>query len=136
MNIYLSFGIGILSGIICARLAKQRGRSAEYWFILGMLFGFISMIALYLLPRNNGKTKKEQNTTASATQRVAMTPDPRYQDWFFLDQQAKQHGPVSFRHLYTAWQESRLTKESYVWTEGMGEWKTIQHLPSLLDRLS
>jgi len=41
---------GIIFGAFCAYLAKQKNRNAETWFILGLFFSFIALIAIAASP--------------------------------------------------------------------------------------
>ena len=37
---------GVICAFFCSYVAKEKGKSAETWFIIGLLFGIIALIAL------------------------------------------------------------------------------------------
>lgn len=43
-------------GSLCAYVASQKGRSALNWFLLGILFDILALVALAALPSNKGTT--------------------------------------------------------------------------------
>lgn len=50
-----------LFAIICAFVAHARGRSAIGWFLLGLIFVFLPLIALAVLPDLNEVERKESS---------------------------------------------------------------------------
>ncbi|GAA1626061.1 MULTISPECIES: hypothetical protein [Brevibacterium] len=42
--------VGIIFAVICNALAKEKGRSAGWWGLLGFLTTFLALIVLVLLP--------------------------------------------------------------------------------------
>jgi hypothetical protein len=40
-----------LSPVLCFFLARSRNRSSLFWVLAGLIFGFISVIVLYFLPK-------------------------------------------------------------------------------------
>lgn len=141
MNVYLSFLIGVLSGVICAYFAVRRGRSGQIWFLVGLFFGFLALAALFLLPRVVEDSEEEEQedeepiVPKEPLTLVSLPPDPLHQEWFFLDQARTQKGPVAFSELIAAWRDRLINEQSYVWTEGMVDWQPIASLPLLLEKL-
>jgi hypothetical protein len=66
---------------------------------------------------------------------VISEPAERLTDWFYLDKNRIQVGPVAFNALKRAWDDKEITIETLVWREGMGEWKKVAELPSLREVL-
>lgn len=133
MSIYLSLIIGLITGFICSYYAQKRGRSQETWFCIGLFFGVVGLIVLFLLP--SYEKKEEEPPAPAKMEAAAVAPDPQFQDWFFLSPGNAQNGPIAFRQLLSAWEEKKVTLETYVWTEGMPEWQRIASLPLLLKQL-
>ena len=55
-----------LFAIICAVLAHSRGRSAIGWFILGLIFMFLPLIALVILPDLNEEKARTERMRGDA----------------------------------------------------------------------
>lgn len=143
MQFILSFIFSTIFAFICAYYAEKKGRSPLGWFILGFLFTFISLIVLFFL----SSLKKENGNLPTMTvmppdpdmieKEEALTPPPfeKYKEenqlWFYLDQDHQQIGPVSLIALRALWNRGLLELNSYVWTEGMDQWKKVDQLPEL-----
>ncbi|MFC2085487.1 hypothetical protein ACFLS9_10545 [Bacteroidota bacterium] len=63
----LLFGlvIGAFIGIICVFLAKQKNRDPIMWFILGLIFNILALVAIGLVPYLDEETKKRRATLIS-----------------------------------------------------------------------
>lgn len=46
----LLFLVAVASGIFCAFIASEKGRSGFAWFLLGMLFPIIALLAVIGVP--------------------------------------------------------------------------------------
>lgn len=129
MNLMIAILIWLSVGYITGRCAEKRGRSLMTWFILGMLFGIFALLAVFLLP---------PLAVPSLITETQENPEPfldLHVDWFYLDRQNFQKGPVSFEDLAVAWDDGVLKADSYVWCESMKEWQKVQDLPDLLENL-
>lgn len=135
MTPYLSLMLGVVAGLIGAYYARERGRRPEVWFFVGLLFGLLGLLVLFLLPRFDEEGGQQEQLAGVEQTPVSEVPDPRFQDWFFLDDRRCQQGPVPFRQLIGAWRDRVIHQESYVWTEGMPTWEPIRQLPLLLEKL-
>lgn len=144
----LTLILWILTGLATGYLAYRRGRDPYIWFALGIFFGILAILALVLLPPV--KSTEEEGTATERLEEVAErrqrqlkeqekmenAPDLQPQsvetkEWFYLDKAKQQQGPVSFYSLNAAWENGDISQQSYVWTEGMPEWKKIQDLTDL-----
>ncbi len=52
-------------------------------------------------------------------------------DWYYLNAAHEQQGPIPFEDLRVAARGARLTAESYVWCDGMPDWKHLQDIPEV-----
>lgn len=116
MNIFLTFVIGILFGLICAHYAKQRGRNPRNWFFVGLLLGVFGLILVFLLPK---KTVDKPFVTAL----IEPIPEKLQKLWYYLDTENQQFGPMSFIALKRAKEEGKIGAQSYVWNEEMENWE-------------
>ncbi len=56
-------------------------------------------------------------------------------DWFYLDALRAQQGPIPFEDLRLAARSARISAESYIWCDGMPEWKHLQDLPEVFTEI-
>jgi len=75
------------------------------------------------------------------------TPEPvvpmsseasRYEvvDWFYLDENTEQKGPINFTTLKNLYKEKVINDDTHVYEENMTEWKMIRDLPNVKALLS
>lgn len=139
MQILLTFILLIIVGTVCSIFAKQRGRDPVAWYMLGMLFGLFALFFLFLLPAippqgNEPLDGVEENEDLRLA-RIDPILDYPKKEWFYFDDTRKQQGPVRFEILKTLWEEGKVTRQSYVWSEGMTEWEKIDKLRGFEDAL-
>lgn len=142
MNSFLIVFFWLLMGISAAYFANQRGRSPYVWFAIGILFGLLGLLFVFLLPVVN-KDELELEQGDSGVNKESFTLLPAYKnheffikDWFYLDSQHKQQGPVSFDILKKMLQDETIQRSSFVWCEGMLDWKKIEEFGELKDVLA
>lgn len=137
----LLMGISILLiGAITAYYAKQRGRRPTVWFMIGALFGLLGLLLLFLMP---SYASTAQETTDSQSQAITPTPgqisfsqDHLEKEWYYMDENHQQQGPIAFVALKQAWQHKTLFPDTFVWCEGMLDWRQIKDVPNFGDALS
>jgi len=143
MQLFLLICLFILLGGISAYFAKERGRDPLTWFVIGVCFGFMGLLLLFLLP-SYGKSA----VAAAAAATAAKTEGPSLssqndvhrheyweKEWFYLDADHKQQGPYAFDRFQDLWEIGKLNSRSFVWCESLKEWQKIEKLPALLDLL-
>jgi hypothetical protein len=123
----------LVFGGAASYFASQRGRDPFAWFMIGMLLGILGLLLLFLLPPLENEKKEPVEPEEIAP--VITEPAERLTDWFYLDKNRIQVGPVAFNALKSAWDDKEITIETLVWREGMGEWKKVAELPSLREVL-
>ncbi|MFC2049119.1 GYF domain-containing protein [Chlamydiota bacterium] len=116
-------------GLVGAHFAKKRGRFPLAWFGICLMMGIFGLAMLFLLP----KIEKRP-----APQPVKGTlPPPKQSDawlkmWYYLDPKHAQQGPFEFPDLIKTWKENRIGSATYIWGEGMKEWKRLRDQPDLI----
>ena len=144
MYTFFSIVLWLILGTICSRVARHRGRNPTLWFFLGVVLGVIGLLILYIMP-----SKKAAVATAPATASIRneepieisvspTDPAPPAEStilWYYLDNENKQYGPMSFTALQGAWDDDQITSSTYVWNEKMENWQTLEELPDLLAQI-
>ena len=115
---------GIFMGGLTAFLAKKRGRDPAWWFVVGLLAGIFGLIALFFYP------PVVQSEVAPPKPPPAPVDDAlALKAWYYLDSEHKTLGPTTLADL-----QKIATPATYVWCEGMQDWKKIEELPDLKSR--
>ncbi|MFH1197897.1 MAG: hypothetical protein V1720_19505 [bacterium] len=55
---------GLIFGMICSYMAKNKNRHPENWFLLGFAFSILTVAFLYMLP-GSGNESEERNSLTS-----------------------------------------------------------------------
>lgn len=147
MSTIITMVLWMLMGVATSYLASQRGRDPYIWFAIGIFFGLLAMLALILLPpvkseeereidRKNEEIVERREKQLEEEERQENAPDLQPQsveakDWFYLNKAGQQQGPLSFYLLNELWEGGEVTERSYVWTEGMSDWKRIVDVSDL-----
>ncbi len=108
-------------GISTGYLANMRGREPIIWGLVGFFFGLFGLIALMLFPN---LSKKEQEKAIELVVEPVV-PEQQLKEWYYLEG-AEQKGPIEYSTLKDLWGEKTISSTTYVWSEGMEEWKTVQ----------
>jgi len=109
-------------GTITAYFAQKRGRDLFSWFIIGMLLGILGLIILFLIA-DRSKVEPEKDVPEPILPHVVS------KDWFYLDDNRQQHDPVSTEELKSLRERGEISSDTYVWSEGMEDWKKLQEIP-------
>jgi len=134
--------IALLLGVLTAYLAMRRGRNPVAWFVIGSLLGIFGLLILFLVPSfetaGTGEEKKKEpsRTVDVIPQEKRKVEELPYEEWYYLDSEHKQTGPVPFRSFRDLWNQEKINSTTYVWKEGMENWKYVRDLPDLLSKLS
>lgn len=140
----LSIIFWLLIGAATAYFAQQRGRDPFMWFLIGIFLGLLGLLLLFLLP----VTDKTPESVSGGADRPLQPQEPSKEavlsvknhdylirDWFYLDAEVKQQGPMTFDGLKRLWQEGKVGPDSFVWCDGMEGWKKIEELLDLKEGL-
>lgn len=137
MSTFLTFILWFLLGVACSYYATKRGRDPYAWFAIGIFFGIFGFIALFLLPPLN-----EENATIEKPEEipVIVSPSPEQEfltsQWFYINPTFPQQGPITFHALQDLWKTNAISNNTFVWSNGMKEWKKISDLPALEEKLN
>lgn len=137
MRLLLTLLIVLTISYLTSNFAAKRGRDRTGWFILGFFFGIFALATVFILPPLN---KKEEEPTVQAKDLVPQRPtEPvdHFADhqWHFIDVNSKQKGPLDILDIQIAWDDGLANSDSYVWHEGMSDWKKISEINGLESRL-
>ncbi len=117
----------VIQAKLCANLAIKRGRDTFTWSIAGLMFGFFALLLLYFLPSAKTAIVKKN------LEKSLLPQDPTLVEkfWYYLDSEHTQQGPVSFEGLKIALSEEKINPQSYVWNEGLDDWKPLSEVTTL-----
>lgn len=135
----MTFVFWMLIGGATSYFASQRGRDPFIWFMIGSLLGILGLVVLFLLPsvkesEESGGSSPDNDSLVDTSHEIVssdFTHDYLVKDWFYLDAAGQQQGPVRFDVLREKWNSGTLLPESYLWCEGMDNWKKVADLPDL-----
>jgi GYF domain 2 len=136
MQLFLSITIWLMIGSATAYFANQRGRDPWKWFMIGMLLGVLGLLLLFLLP-NAKEGKLPPAVEESEYSIVELEPEPSSktafdnQDWYYYDHKKERQGPILSENLKALWKQGEVDEETFLWCEGMTEWKKLETLPDL-----
>jgi len=119
-------------GGVSAYYAKERGRNPYVWFFVGLIFGILGLILLFILPKRGIQdfAKKKEPVEESIDILPVQKETPAYQKkfWYYLDENNNQCGPMSFEKLKTFFQEGKITSSTYTWYEELEQWKPLKEI--------
>lgn len=137
----LSITLWVLIGIATAYVAFKRGRDPFAWFAIGILFGLLGLLLLMILAPVTPETEEEKNANplqsipVDSPEVIALQHYHLINEWFCVDKARQQQGPMRFDVLKDLWGDNGIDAASFVWCEGMAEWKRISDLPELYSAL-
>ena len=139
-QLFLTVLLWLIIGGATAYYAKQRGRDPLLWFMIGMLLGLLGLLLLFLLPNVNPEAvakEKESEGPAAPPQKTPpeLPHDYFIKEWYYYDSEHNRQGPVRYEALKSLWQNGSLKEDSFVWSDGMEEWKKIAQVPTLYTHL-
>lgn len=112
------------------------------WFFIGILLGIIGLIVLFFLPKVNKSLENENPEPDPDEPMVELVPAPpkvlypEQKEWYYLDRQNRQAGPVGIGVLRQEWNKGELDVDTYVWCEGLEKWFKVKELNELESSLT
>ena len=134
MYIFVAVVLNIMIAFMTSRLAERRGRSSANWFLYGVLFGLFATATLFILSPLTPQEKPSRiRKIAEKDAPSGSSSDNPFEnkEWYYLNDDAQQIGPLSFTSLRQVWNSGELNPTSYVWTEGMIEWQIIADVANM-----
>lgn len=139
---YTTIFLAVIIGIITGYLASYRGRNPYIWFCIGILFGMIGLLFLFLLPAVGEEEELSEEEVEGLEPVEGIVMNHRQElnrlreqflktDWYYLDNSHNQSDAISFDDLRMFWIKGSVKDATFVWSEGMEDWKRIQELPDL-----
>lgn len=139
---FLNILFVVLTGWLCAYIASKKGRSAIVWFLLGTFFTIFAVLILIFLPpikptkkRQQGKEDSQFSGTTIDVKPISredgseeLLQNPEAKEWFYLDETRQQAGPITVEEVRRKYREGTINDSSYLWCEGMKEWKKLSDL--------
>jgi hypothetical protein len=129
----------LASAIITALLAPSRGRSAFWWFVIGGVLPWISLVILYVLrdlslepPPGPAGPVPLPNPAPPDAARWASVSDPAValpQDGWFYALRRQAMGPVSLPYLRGAIEMGALSRDVPVWCSAFRDWASPARIP-------
>jgi hypothetical protein len=135
-QLFLTILLWLIIGSATAYYAGKRGRDPLLWFLVGMMLGLLGLLLLFILPviaseaSNTPKNPTENEELLNAPV-VELPNNILTTDWYYYDSRQERKGPVRYELLKTLWQSGGLNEDSFVWCEGMEDWKKIEQMQSL-----
>lgn len=133
MQLLLSFLFLLFLAGLTGYFAKRRGRDPVGWLLLSLLIGIFALLILFILPNKNKEAAELETDEDSLLFGSSASEDGGVyiKEWFYLDPDHIQCGPVSFDRLQEAWEEGIVSEKTHVWCEGMPRWIRLNELPYL-----
>lgn len=141
MRMLISLFLLLFFAFLSAYVAKQRGRDPIAWFMIGILLGIFAPILLMILKPVGVTVSQDKVVEENEEEKLELIPqntsanDFGNKVWFYIDPSHQQQGPIYFAQLKALWSDAKIQPSTYVWCEGMQDWKRIQELPGFLEAL-
>jgi hypothetical protein len=126
MQTFLTILLSLVLAWGCSHFAKKRGRNPTNWFIAGLFFGIFALIVLFLMPIRKPEAQVSPEAQLALPPLTILQPDHIGKLWYFIDEEKKQLGPMSFDALSKAWTEGKVREKTFVWNESMENWRQFQ----------
>jgi hypothetical protein len=126
LQLIFSLILGLIIGGWTSYLAKLRGRDSRVWFLAGFFFGLLGLIVLLFLPDLTAKKEEDELPAPETVEPEIIFEDSENKLWYYLDNSGDQKGPIHLSELKDLFNEGNISSITYVWSEGMEEWKTIE----------
>lgn len=140
----------LLMSTLTAYVAWKRGRNPTFWFLIGLFFGWLGFLVVYFLPKQEEVLKQRGEEVSGVRKKEAPEPvaEPITLEiepiqnvvseeacWYYLDKAHAQQGPLAALTLEELWKKQEIVSKTFVWKEGMSDWKRIEDLSDLFHSL-
>lgn len=118
----------IIMGLISLYFARKKRKNPLVWFTIGFMFKLTGLCFLLLFPIIKNFFRKKKPPAEIATPKPASPVFPSQTIWYYLDEENKQNGPMSFQKLQEIEKNGIIHFDTYVWNETFNEWKKWKEL--------
>lgn len=128
MQLFIVIFFWLFFGFLTAYIARSKGRDPKTWFLVGVLLGLLAIATILLVPRKKDTIiiAKNNKPAEPLPKVVTVQENPLLsQQWYYLDQNHQQYGPVYFSALKDLYQTQHISEGTFIWTEGMENWKKL-----------
>jgi hypothetical protein len=132
----MGWSFSLFSAIVTALLAPHRGRSAFWWFLIGGVLPWISILVLYLLSDLSAPKEMYNPATPAGPGAAPEGPWPASepalalpQDGWFYAMRRQALGPVSLQYLRSAIRSGALSGSVPVWCSSFRDWVAPNRVP-------
>lgn len=129
LNLFLFW---VFFGLLASHFAKKRGRRPLIWFFVGLSLGILGIALLFLIPKVE---KRPVPAYKPLRPLLAKQSEAWLKMWYYLDPVHAQQGPFEFPDIIKKWKEKGLSGKSFIWGEGMQEWKRLSEMPDLIKEI-
>jgi hypothetical protein len=133
MQLINLFLMALFLGSLNAFIAKKQGRPQLPWFFASFILGILGLVLFFIYPALSSyfQARRPVQTPPPLAPGETSRTEAWLKHWYYIDDRREQKGPIEFPDLIQNWKEKQLSDESFVWGEGMKEWKTLSELPDI-----
>jgi hypothetical protein len=159
MHILIPIVTNFMFGFLASHFAQKRGRDGTTWFIIGFVLNIFGLALLFLLPPvasqervgprgpvmnaqsqdpfswssgGSSSASSEAEDTEAQAPPLSQLDMFRQQDWYYMNREHKQEGPIAYEDLRLAFNSERAHEDTFIWSEGMPEWMKLRDLSVIL----
>ena len=122
----------VFFGFLASFIAKRKNRNPLGWFFIGFFFSLLGVLLVAILPNGRKRSLSPKKPLAST---LPKRSESWMKMWYYLDRTHAQQGPLEFPDLIKEWKEKGISETSYIWGEGMQEWKKLSEMPDLVKEI-
>lgn len=133
-QLFLTFIMALTMGLLSAHLAEKKGRLYFWWFVMGVFFGIFALLFLFFLPplgfeksQKNGQSDQSP-PVSDAVKQKQIEPQQEEKEWFYLDREWTQCGPVTFGRIQELYCFKQIDDDSYLWHPTMKDWQQCKEI--------
>jgi hypothetical protein len=108
-------------GLIASYFAIKQNRNYFIWFLLGFMFGTVTLIVLFFLK----PPKKEEKQTATIPTLTNTIKDSKF--WYYLNKTKTEVGPLSSTKLISLYKNGVIFDNTFVWNEDLENWLYLKN---------
>lgn len=123
---------GMFCGYLSSYIAYRRGRSPGIWFLVGITFNLLGVFLSLLMPKKRKVALVKEPVRLKA---VVNRSESWLKLWYYMDSANTRKGPFDFPDFIALRKNNHIQNHSFVWGEGMKEWKKLSDLPELASEL-